>query len=86
MMNMFTPTGESYTAKTDGTDVQYKGDPGTTRVSVKVRKNNLEETFKRDGETTGLSRMEVEAGGKKAKVDWIDNLAKTNGNFVMVKQ
>lgn len=85
-MNMSTPTGESYTAKTDGTDAQYKGDPGTTSVSVKVRKNSLEETFKRDGKATGLSRMEVDASGKKAKVDWIDNLTKTNGNYVMVKQ
>lgn len=86
IMNMSTPLGESYSAKTDGTDSPYKGDPGTTSVSVKVRKNTLEETFKRDGKAIGMSKMEVDAGGKKAKVDWIDNLTRTNGNYVMVKQ
>ncbi len=85
-MNMSTPTGESYAAKTDGTDAPFKGDPGTTTVAVKIRKNTLEETFKRDGKAIGMSRMEVDASGKKAKVDWIDNLTKTNGNYVMLKQ
>ena len=85
-MNMSTPIGESYAAKTDGTDAPFKGDPGTTTVAVKIRKNTLEETFKRDGKAIGMSRMEVDASGKKAKVDWIDNLTKTNGNYVMAKQ
>jgi hypothetical protein len=85
-MTMSTPTGESYVAKTDGTDAPFKGDPGTTTVSVKIRKNTLEETFKRDGKAIGLSRMEVDASGKKAKVDWIDNLTRTNGNYTMMKQ
>jgi hypothetical protein len=30
--------------------------------------------------------MEVDATGKKAKVDWINNLTRTNGNYSMVKQ
>ena len=85
-MSMSTPTGESYSAKTDGTDAPFKGDPGTTSVSVKVRKNSLEETYKRDGKVIGMSRIDVNAGGKKAKVDWIDHLTKTNGNYVMMKQ
>ena len=33
-----------------------------------------------------MTRTEVDAGGKKAKVDWIDNLTRTNGNYTMVKQ
>ena len=85
-MNMSTPIGESYAAKTDGAEAAFKGDPGITTVSVKVRKNSLEETFKREGKAIGMSRMEVDATGKKAKVDWIDHLTKTNGNYVMVKQ
>ena len=32
-----------------------------------------------------MIRMEVDASGKKAKVNWINNLTKTNGNYVMVK-
>lgn len=86
MMNMSTPTGESYSAKTDGTEVPYKGDPGTTSVTVKVRKNTLEETYKRDGKAIGMSRMEIDKSGKQAKVDWIDHLTKTNGNYMTVKQ
>lgn len=86
VLNMSQPTGESFGAKTDGSDAPYKGDPGTTSVSVKIRKNTLEETYKRDGKVIGMTRIEVDAGGKKAKVDWIDNLTKTNGNYSMVKQ
>lgn len=86
MMAMSTPTGESYSAKTDGTDAPFKGDPGITTVSVKVRKNTLEETYKRDGKVTGMTKMEVDAAGKKAKVDWINNLTRTNGNYSMMKQ
>lgn len=85
-MNMSTPTGKSYTAKTDGTDAPFKGDPGTTSVAVKIRKNTLEESFKRDGKAIGMTRMEIDASGKKAKVDWINNLTRTNGNYVMMKQ
>ena len=86
-MNMTTPTGESYSAKTDGSDAPYKGDPGTSSVSLKlVKKNVLEETFKRDGKVIGTSRMEVDAAGKKAKVDWINNLARTSGSYTMIKQ
>ncbi len=43
------PTGQTYTAKLDGTDAPYKGDPGVTSVSVKqVDKNTIVETDKRD--------------------------------------
>ena len=35
---------------------------------------------------TGMTRMEVDAAGKKAKVDWINNLTRTNGNYSMMKQ
>ena len=86
LMNMSTPTGESYSAKTDGAEAPYKGDPGTTSVTVKVHKNTLEENFKRDGKVVAMSRMEVDKSGKQAKVDWIDHLTKTNGNYVTVKQ
>lgn len=86
VLSMSQPTGESFSAKTDGSDAPFKGDPGTTSVFVKIRKNTLEETYKRDGKVVGMTRTEVDAGGKKAKVDWIDNLTRTNGNYSMVKQ
>ena len=84
---MSQPTGESYAAKTNGTDAPFKGDPGVTTVSVKLAKKNiLEETFKRDGKVVATNRMDVDAGGKKAKIDWVDYLTKTNGSEVMMKQ
>src|ERR1035438_1510451 len=47
-LTMSNPTGQSYTAKLNGTEAPYKGDPGTTSVSVKMRgKDTLEETDKR---------------------------------------
>jgi hypothetical protein len=86
-ISMSAPTGESYSAKADGTEAPFKGDPGTSSVTVKIiKKNILEETFKRDGKVIGVSKTEVDASGKTAKVDWIDNLTRTNGNYVMVKQ
>ncbi len=86
-VTMSTPTGESYLAKTNGTEAPFKGDPGITHVTLKlVKKNMLEETFKRDGKVVSTTRTEIDAGGKKAKVDWLDYLTKTNGNYVMMKQ
>ncbi|MFZ0731214.1 MAG: hypothetical protein WAM79_02700 [Candidatus Sulfotelmatobacter sp.] len=35
-LTMTNPTGQSYTAKLDGTEAPYKGDPGTTSVSLKM--------------------------------------------------
>src|SRR3546814_5681900 len=35
MFSMNSPTGESYSAKMDGSEAPYNGDPGTTTVSVK---------------------------------------------------
>jgi len=35
-LTMSNPTGQSYTAKLDGTEAPYKGDPGTTSVSVET--------------------------------------------------
>src|SRR6202044_2370155 len=47
-LTMTTPTGQSYTAKLNGTEAPYKGDPGTTAVSVKMSgKDTLVETDKR---------------------------------------
>lgn len=86
-LNMSIPTGETYSAKTDGSDAPYSGDPGVTTVAVKVgKKNNLEETFKRDGKVTGINKRAVDAGGKSMKVDWENKLAGTSGNFVMVRK
>ncbi|HKN72679.1 MAG TPA: hypothetical protein VJX30_16720 [Terriglobales bacterium] len=69
-LTMTTPTGQSYTAKLDGTDAPYKGAPGVTSVSVKMRgKDTLEEIDKRDGKVTEIDQMTVSADGKTMK--WV---------------
>ena len=74
-ITMTNPTGQSYTAKLDGTDAPYKGDPGTTSVSVKMHgKDTLEETDKRDGKIIGIGKMTVAPDGKTAKLEFEDKL------------
>jgi len=82
-----TPTGQSYTAKLDGTEAPYKGDPGTTSVSVKkVDKNTIEETDKRDGKIISVSLMTVSADGKSMTIINDDKLHGTTSKFTAVKQ
>lgn len=86
-LTMTTPTGQSYTAKLDGTEAPYKGDPGTTSVSVKrLDKNTIEETDKRDGKVTTVARITVAADGKSMTVAVDDKLQGTSSQFVAVKQ
>ncbi len=86
-LTMTNPTGQSYTAKLDGTDAPYKGDPGTTSVSVKrVDKNTIEETDKRDGKVITVSRMTVSADGKSMAIAFDDKLHGTTGKIMAQKQ
>src|ERR1700756_2276559 len=74
-LSMTSPTGQSYVAKLDGTDAPYKGDPGTTSVSVKsMGKNMIEETDKRDGKVISVARMTVAADGKNMTIKVDDKL------------
>ena len=86
-LTMTNPTGQSYTAKLNGTEAPYNGDPGTTSVSVKqTGKNTIEETDKRDGKVIGVTRSTVASDGKSMTVAWTDELHGTNGQFVAEKQ
>jgi len=86
-LTMSSPSGQSYTAKLDGTDAPYKGDPGTTSVSVKrLGKNSIEETDKRDGKVIGVSRMTVAADGKTMTMAWEDKLLGSSGEWTAKKQ
>jgi uncharacterized Zn-binding protein involved in type VI secretion len=86
-LKMTNPLGQSFSAKMDGTDAPYHGDPGTTGVSIKsIDKMTIEETDKRDGKAIGTSRMTVSADGKTAAVAWTDVLHGTSGSFDAVKQ
>lgn len=74
-LTMTNPTGQSYTAKLDGTDAPYKGDPGITSVSVKMlSKDTLEETQKRDGKVIGIIQNTVSPDGKTIKGVYEDKL------------
>lgn len=86
-LTMTTPTGQSYTAKLDGTEAPYKGDPGTTSVSLKkVDKNTMEETDKRDGKVISVSRMTLTADGKSMTIAVEDKLHGTTMQFTALKQ
>ncbi len=86
-LTMTTPTGQSYTAKLDGTDAPYKGDPGTTSVSVKsTGKHSIEETDKRDGKIITIAHMTVAASGKAMNIAIDDKLHGTTSQFIAKKQ
>jgi hypothetical protein len=86
-LTMTTPTGQSYTAKLNGTEAPYKGDPGITAVSVKlVGKDTIEETDKRDDKVISVAKMILEPGGKTAKIVAEDKLRGTTSQFVAEKQ
>lgn len=80
-------TGQSYAAKLDGTDAPYKGDPGTTSVSVKrMGKDTIEETDKRDGKVISVARITVAPDGKSMTIEFTDKLHGTTSEFAAVKQ
>ena len=87
MLTMTNPTGQSYTAKLDGTDSPMKGDPGVNSVSVKMLgKNMLEETDKRDGKAIGVLKLTISPDGKTAKAAYLDLLQNRTTNYSAVKQ
>jgi len=86
-LSMTNQTGQSYVAKLDGTDSPYKGDPGTTSVSVKsMGKNTIEETDKRDGKVISIARMTVGSDGKTMTVKVEDKLHGSTSQFTATKQ
>jgi hypothetical protein len=86
-ISMSDPTGDSYTAKLDGKDYPYKGDPGTTSVSLKkIDDNTIEETDKRKGKVITVARMTVDADGKTMKLHVDDKLRNTVADWTATKQ
>jgi hypothetical protein len=58
-------TGEHYSAKFDGKEYPFHGDPGTTSVSLhKIDANTFEETYRRNGEVTGNAQITISPDGK----------------------
>lgn len=86
-LTMTTPTGQSYTAKLDGAEAPYKGDPGISSVTVKqIGKTSMVETDKRDGKVVGVVTSVVSADGKSMNVVFDDKLRNRTMSFVAVKQ
>jgi len=84
---MNTTIGQSYTAKLDGTDAPFKGDPGVTSISVKLLgKDTLEEARKRDGKVISIIKMTVSADGKTMKWTVEDKLQGTTTKGAALKQ
>ena len=86
-ITMTNGSGQTYTAKLDGTDSPMKGDPGITSVSVKMMGNNtLEETDKRDGKVIAVFKMTVANDGKTAKASVDDKMQNRTTAFDATKQ
>ena len=86
-LSMAYPTGQSYTAKLNGPQAPFKGDPGITSVAVKTMgKNTLEETDYRDGKAISIARMVVSPDGKTMKLMVDDKLRGTKSEFTAMKQ
>lgn len=86
-VEMSTPTGQGYTAKLDGTEAPYHGDPGTTSVTVKkAAASTLVETDKRDGKVINISHMTLSADGRSMKIASEDKLHGTHSEISATKQ
>ena len=86
-LTMTTPTGQSFTAKLDGTEAPMKGDPGITSVSVKmVGTNVLEETDKRDGKVVQVGTTTISKDGKVVHIRVDDKIQNRTDNFQAIKR
>ncbi len=86
-LTMTSPTGQSYTAKMDGSEAPMKGDPGITSVSVKsMGKSTLEETDKRDGKIIGVAKTTISADGKTLNIVYDDKLQGSTMKYTATKQ
>jgi hypothetical protein len=66
---MTSPTGESYRAAIDGTDVPFDGEPRFNRVFVKrIDANTIEETNKFNDKPLVISRMTPSVDGKSMNI------------------
>jgi hypothetical protein len=86
-ISMTTPTGQSFTAKLDGTEAPFMGDPGQTSVSMKkTGPDSIEETDKRDTKIISTSKLTVAPGGKTMSITVDDKLHNTHSTYAADKQ
>jgi len=86
-LSMTTPLGQSFTAKMDGTEAPFTGDPGTTSLTIKrINATTIEETDKRDGKIISVSRATLSADGKSMSIAVDDRRRGTTAQYVAEKQ
>lgn len=86
-ITMTARTGQTYTAKLDGTEAPMKGDPGVSSVSAKMLgKNTLRETDKRDGKEISVMTLTISADGKTARATTLDKRSNRTMSFNVTKQ
>jgi hypothetical protein len=86
-ISMTTPTGQSFTAKLDGTEAPFKGDPGQTSISMKkTGPDSIEETDKRDAKVISVGHITIAPGGKTMTIIVDDKLHGTHSTFTADKQ
>jgi hypothetical protein len=86
-VNYKASTGESYSAKFDGKDYPYHGDPGTTSVSLKkIDDHTFEETDKRNGEVVSVSKISLSQDGTALTMVSQDMHRGTSDTFVAERQ
>jgi hypothetical protein len=86
-LTMTEPSGESYTAKLDGTDAPLKGSYTADTVSVKkVDAHTVEETDKRGGQVVEVDKMTVSANGKTMTVVADNKLTDRTSTYVATKK
>ncbi len=82
-----TSMGGSYTAKFGGKDYPYKGDPGTTSVSLKkIDANTIEETDKRNDKVISVTRMTVAPDGRTMTLNVENKLENATAKLTAEKQ
>lgn len=86
-LSMAIKTGDSYTAKFDGKDYPYKGDPGVTSVSLKkIDDSTIEETHKLSGKVISVRRMTVSSDGKTLTLNVEDKQDGTSAKWIAHKE
>lgn len=84
-LTMSAPTGETYTAKLDGTDAPVTGAYGFDTVSLKkVNDHTVEETEKRNGAVVEVNTMTV--SGKTMKVSSDNKVTGRTTSYTATKQ
>jgi hypothetical protein len=86
-LNYKASTGENYSAKFDGKEYPFKGDPGVTAVVLKkVDDHTIEETYKHKGEVVGMSRIALSPDSKSLTIVSEDKRRGRTDTWIAEKQ